>query len=153
TYVEGEALANPQAQRGYSRDSRPDCKQVCLGLVVTTDGIPLGYEVFAGNRHDAKTVEEIVQAMEKKYGRANRIWVMDRGLVSEANLKFLRERDGQYIVGTPKAQLRQFERQLTEQDWQEVQPGVEVKLVAGPEGTEQFILARSADRRAKEQAM
>jgi transposase len=153
TYLEGEAVANPQAQRGYSRDSRPDCKQVCLGLVVTTDGIPLGYEVFAGNKHDAKTVEEIVQAMEKKYGRANRIWVMDRGMVSEANLKFLRERDGQYIVGTPKAQLRQFERHLTEQDWQEVQPGVEVKLVAGPDGTEQFILARSADRRAKEQAM
>jgi transposase len=153
TYVEGEAVANPQAQRGYARDSRPDCKQVCLGLVVTTDGIPLGYEVFAGNKQDAKTVEEIVQAMQKKYGRANRIWVMDRGMVSEANLKFLRERDGQYLVGTPKAQLRQFERQLTEQDWQEVQPGVEVKLVAGPDGTEQFILARSADRRAKEQTM
>lgn len=153
TYFEGECAANPQAQRGYSRDSRPDCKQVCIGLVVTSDGIPLGYEVFAGNKNDSKTVEEIVEALERKYGRANRIWVMDRGMVSEANLRFLRERDGQYIVGTPRAQLRQFERHLTEQDWQEVQPGVEVKLVPGPEGTEKFILARSADRRQKEQAM
>ena len=153
TYFEGECTANPQAQRGYSRDSRPDCKQVCLGLVVTDEGMPLGYEVFAGNRHDAKTVEEIVEAMEAKYGRAQRIWVMDRGMVSEANLRFLRQRQGQYIVGTPKAQLRQVERHLTERDWHEVQPGVEVKLLPGPQGDEKFVLARSADRRAKEQAM
>jgi len=153
TYFEGECAANPQAQRGYSRDSRPDCKQVCIGLVVTSEGIPLGYEVFAGNRNDDKTVEEIVEAMERKYGRAQRVWVMDRGMVSERNLQFLRARQGQYIVGTPKAQLRQFERQLTEQDWHEAQPGVEVKLVPGPHGNEKFILARSADRRAKEQAM
>ena len=153
TYFEGECAANPQAQRGYSRDSRPDCKQVCIGLVVTGEGIPLGYEVFAGNRNDAKTVEEIVAAMERKYGRAQRVWVMDRGMVSERNLAFLRARQGQYIVGTPKAQLRQFERHLMEQDWHEAQPGVEVKLVAGPDGDEKFILARSADRRAKEQAM
>ena len=90
TYFEGECAANGLAKRGYSRDSRPDCLQVCIGLVVTTDGIPLGYEVFAGNRNDATTVEEIVEAMEKKYGRANRVWVMDRGMVSEDNLKFLR---------------------------------------------------------------
>lgn len=153
TYFEGQCARNPQAQRGYSRDHRPDCKQVCIGLVVTNEGIPLGYEVFAGNKNDSKTVQEIVTAMETKYGRAQRIWVMDRGMVSEKNLEFLRARDGQYIVGTPKAQLRQFERHLTEQDWREVQPGVEVKLVAGPAGTEKFILARSADRRAKEQAM
>ena len=88
TYFEGECAANDLAKRGYSRDSRPDCSQVCIGLVVTTDGIPLGYEVFAGNRHDSTTVEEVVEAMEKKYGRANRIWVMDRGMVSEENLKF-----------------------------------------------------------------
>jgi transposase len=153
TYFEGECKANPLARRGYSRDSRPDCPQVCIGLVVTTDGIPLGYEVFAGNRNDSTTVEEIVQAMERKYGRANRVWVMDRGMVSEANLKFLRQREGEYIVGTPKAMLRQFEKHLAAQDWQEVQEGVEVKLVPGPEGDETFVLARSADRRQKEKAM
>jgi transposase len=153
TYFEGECKANPLARRGYSRDSRPDCPQVCIGLVVTDDGMPLGYEVFAGNRNDSTTVEEIVEAMEGKYGRANRIWVMDRGMVSEANLKFLRQREGQYIVGTPKAMMRQFEEHLAEKDWQEVQEGVEVKLVPGPAGDETFILARSADRREKEKAM
>lgn len=153
TYFEGECPRNPMAKRGYSRDGRPDCLQVCIGLVVTTDGIPLGYEVFDGNRNDSTTVEEIVEAMEAKYGRAKRIWVMDRGMVSEDNLKFLRERGGSYIVGTPKAMLRRFEQHLTEKDWHEVQAGVEVKLVPGPDGAETFILARSADRRKKEQAM
>ena len=153
TYFEGQCAANGLAKRGYSRDSRPDCLQVCIGLVVTTDGIPLGYEVFAGNRNDATTVEEIVAAMEKKYGRANRVWVMDRGMVSEDNLKFLRGRGGQYIVGTPKAMLRQFEEYLTRKDWREVQEGVEVQLVPGPEGDETFVLARSTDRREKEKAM
>jgi transposase len=153
TYFEGQCAANPLAKRGYSRDGRPDCLQVTIGLVVTSDGIPLGYEVFAGNRNDATTVEEIVEAMEKKYGRANRIWVMDRGMVSEQNLQFLRARGGQYLVGTPKAMLRQFQEHLTERDWQEVQEGVEVKLVPGPEGDETFLLARSADRRQKEKAM
>jgi len=153
SYFEGEAAGNPLAQRGYSRDSRPDCKQVCIGLVVTEDGMPLGYEVFAGNTNDTKTVRNIVEAMETKYGRAERIWVMDRGMVSEDNLAFLRERGGSYIVGTPKAMLRRFEQYLTERDWHEVQAGVEVKLVPGPEGDETFILARSADRREKEKAM
>ncbi|NLE61787.1 MAG: IS1634 family transposase [Planctomycetes bacterium] len=153
TYFEGECLGNPMAQRGYSRDSRPDCPQVCIGLVVTTDGIPLGYEVFDGNTNDSTTVEAIVEAMEGKYGRANRVWVMDRGMVSEANLKFLRDRGGSYIVGTPKAMLRQFERYLTSRDWHEVQAGVEVKLVPGPDGAETFVLARSHDRREKEKAM
>jgi transposase len=153
TYFEGDSEGNPLAKRGYSRDSRPDRPQVCIGLVVTRDGLPLGYEVFAGNRHDSTTVQTIVEAMEKKYGRANRIWVMDRGMVSEANLRFLRQRSGQYIVGTPKSMLRSFERQLTEQDWQTVQAGVEVKRVLGPDGAEAFVLTRSADRRYKEQAM
>jgi transposase len=153
TYFEGNCAANPMAKRGYSRDKRPDCLQVCIALVVTTDGIPLGYEVFAGNRQDSTTVEEIVASMEKKYGRANRIWVMDRGMVSEANLKFLREREGRYIVGTPKASLRKFEKHLLEQNWSEVQAGVEVKLVPSPDGDETFILARSAERREKEKAM
>jgi transposase len=141
------------AQRGYSRDSRPDCKQVCIGLVVTTDGIPLGYEVFDGNTTDSTTVETIVVAMEAKYGRASRVWVMDRGMVSEKNLEFLRGRGASYIVGTPKAMLRQFERYLLDQDWHEVQAGVQVKLVAGPDGAETFILARSVDRREKERSM
>ena len=153
TYFEGECAGNPMAQRGYSRDSRPDCPQVCIGLVVTTDGIPLGYEVFDGNTNDSTTVERIVEAMENKYGQAERIWVMDRGMVSEANLKFLGERGGSYIVGTPKAMLRRFERYLVDKDWHEVQAGVEVKLVPGPDGEETFILARSADRQKKEKAM
>jgi len=153
TYFEGLCEANPMAQRGYSRDSRPDCLQVCIGLVVTEDGMPLGHEVFDGNTHDSKTLETIVQAMEAKYGQAQRIWVVDRGMVSEANLRFLRDRGGAYLVGTPKALLRQFEQHLTEKDWQEVQEGVEVKLVASPQGQEVFVLARSRDRRQKEQAM
>lgn len=153
TYFEGQCAGNPMAKRGYSRDSRPDCLQVCIGLVVTEDGIPLGYEVFAGNTNDSKTIPEIVAAMEVKYGQAQRVWVLDRGMVSEKNLAFLRARGGQYIVGTPKAMLRQFERHLAEGDWQTVQEGVEVKLVPGPDGSETFLLARSADRRDKEKAM
>jgi transposase len=153
TYFEGEMEGCPSAQRGYSRDSRPDRPQICIGLVVTEEGFPLGYEVFAGNRQDSTTVRTIVEALEKKYGSLNRVWVMDRGMVSEANLAFLRERGGHYIVGTPKAMLRQFEKHLTERDWAEAQEGVEVKLVPGPAGDETFLLARSADRRAKEQAM
>jgi transposase len=153
TYFEGDAEGNPLAQRGYSRDSRPDRPQVCLGLVVTEEGFPLGYEVFAGNTHDSKTVETIVEALEKKYGSLHRVWVLDRGMISEKNLKFLRDRGGQYIVGTPKALLRQFEQHLSEKDWTTAQAGVEVKLVPSPDGDETFILARSADRRAKELAM
>jgi transposase len=154
TYFEGQCPSNPLAKRGYSRDSRPDCLQVLIGLVVTEDGFPLGYQVFAGNRNDATTVEEIVTAMEQKYGRASRIWVMDRGMVSEQNLARLRQSQASYIVGTPKAMLKRFEADLSSQrDWHTVQEGVEVKRVSGPEGQEVFLLARSADRRAKEQAM
>jgi transposase len=153
TYFEGQCRGNPLAERGYSRDSRPDCPQVCIGLVVTEDGLPLGYEVFAGNTHDSKTIPQIVAAMERKYGQAQRVWVLDRGMVSEDNLAFLRGRGGQYIVGTPKAMLRNFEQALLDGDWQSVQDGVEVQLVAGPEGAETFVLARSADRREKEKAM
>ncbi len=138
---------------GAIRDSRGDRPQVCIGLVVTEEGFPVGYEVFAGNTHDSKTVQEIIESLEKKHGSLNRVWVMDRGMVSEANLKFLRERGGQYIVGTPKAMLRQFEQHLTTQDWTTAQAGVEVKLVPGPSGDETFLLARSADRRTKELAM
>jgi len=153
TYFEGQCKSNPQAKRGYSRDKRSDCLQVCIALVVTTDGIPVGYEVFAGNRHDSTTVEEIVESIEKKHGKANRIWVMDRGMVSEQNLKFVRQRDGRYIVGTPKASLRKFEAELIKKDWEEVESGVEVKLVDSPNGEETYILARSAERREKEKAI
>jgi len=153
TYFEGQCKSNPQAKRGYSRDKRSDCLQVCIALVVTTDGIPVGYEVFAGNRHDSTTVEEIVKSIEKKHGKANRIWVMDRGMVSEQNLKFVRQRDGRYIVGTPKASLRKFEAELIKKDWEEVESGVEVKLVDSPNGEETYILARSAERREKEKAI
>ena len=154
TYFEGECAGNPLAKRGYSRDSRPDRLQVLIGLVVTEDGFPLGYQVFAGNRNDSTTVEEMITAMERKYGHAQRVWVMDRGMVSEENLTLLRERQAMYIVGTPKAMLKRLEAQLTSQrDWHTVQEGVEVKRIASPEGREVFLMARSADRRAKEQAM
>lgn len=153
TYFEGDAEGNPLAQRGYSRDSRPDRPQVCIGLVVTEDGFPLGYEIFAGNTHDSTTVQGIVTAMEQKYGSLSRVWVMDRGMVSEENLQFLRERGGKYIVGTPKAMLTRFEQHLTDQNWTMAQAGVEVKLVPSPTGQETFLLARSADRREKERAM
>lgn len=153
TYFEGEYAGSELARRGYSRDSRPDCLQVCIGLVVTSEGLPLGYEVFSGNTADSTTIEDVVDAMERKYGRAGRIWVMDRGMVSEENLRFLRARGGSYIVGTPKSMLRRFEEHLTREEWHAVQDGVEVKLVAGPDGEEKFVLARSADRREKEKAM
>src|SRR3990170_1235387 len=107
-YFEGLAAANPLAQRGHSRDHRPDCKQVCLALVVTRDGMPLGYEVFAGNRTDVTTVEEIVEAMEARYGMAQRIWVMDRGMTSADNLDWLRETGRRYLVGTPKSELKKW---------------------------------------------
>ena len=104
-YFEGLAAQNPQAQRGYSRDKRFDCKQVCIALVVTQAGLPLGYEVFAGNRNDVTTLEEIVEAMERTHGRIGRVWVVDRGIASEENLEFLRARGASYVVGTPKSQL------------------------------------------------
>lgn len=156
TFFEGQALGNAKAARGYSRDHRPDCKQVCIGLVVSPEGLPLAYEVFAGNRNDVTTVEEIITVMEEKYGQAQRIWVLDRGMVSEENIEFLRARQAHYLVGTPKAQLRQFEAALLEdKNWQQVREDVEVKLLAHPDGQgqEQFILCRSQARREKEKAM
>jgi len=153
TYFEGEAKRNPQTQRGYSRDRRPDCKQVCIGLVVSRCGIPLGYEVFAGNRQDGTTVEEIVETMESRYGRADRIWVLDRGMISDENMEFLRAGGRRYIVGTPKSMLKQHEQDLVKDEWDSVHAGLEVKLIKGPEGDETFILCRSQDRREKEKAM
>jgi transposase len=153
TYFEGEALANPLAQRGYSRDSRPDCKQVCIGLVVSRSGIPLGYELFAGNRHDATTLEEIVETMERRYGRSNRIWVMDRGMTSEEHITFLKRHGRRYLVGTPKSALKKFEHALLTAGWETVREGLQVKKCPSPDGQETFILCRSADRRKKEKAM
>lgn len=153
TYFEGQAKANPQAKHGYSRDHRGDCKQVCIGLVATQDGFPLAYEVFSGNRADVTTVKEMVEIMESKYGRARRIWVMDRGMVSEDNLQFLRNRGGFYLVGTPRGMLKRFEAYLLDSDWSKVQEGIEVKLVNSPNGRETFVLCRSADRREKEKAI
>ena len=156
TYFEGQALGNEKAARGYSRDHRPDCKQVNIGLVVTPEGLPIGYEIFAGNTADVTTVEEMVELMEEKYGQPKRLWVMDRGMVSEDNVDFLRQRQARYIVGTPKSQLKAFEAQLLEKEnWTEVREGVEVKLVAHPDGgtDEQYVLCRSSARRQKEAAM
>lgn len=155
TYFEGQALGNAKASRGYSRDQRPDRKQVCIGLVCTPEGLPLNYEVFAGNRADVSTVEDIVKKMEDKFGQAERIWVMDRGMVSESNIDFLRKRKALYIVGTPKAELRHFEAELLDHEgWTEVQDGLEARLVEHPgQGAEKFILCRSHERRAKEKAM
>ena len=153
-YFEGLAARNPLAQRGYSRDHRPDCQQVCLALVVTRDGMPLGYELFPGNRTDVTTVEEIVETMEARYGLAQRIWVMDRGMTSEDNLEWLRQTGRRYLVGTPKGELRKWARQIAEAtDWRLVRDGVEAKQCLGPDGQETFVLVRSIERREKERAM
>lgn len=170
TYFEGQAERNPLAQRGYSRDNRSDCKQVCIGLVVSRCGMPLGYELFAGNTADVTTVEHIVETMEKRYGKSDRIWVMDRGMVSEDNIDFLISGGRRYIVGTPKSMLKKFEAEVLKDDWNTIRDGLEVKLVRRPRDAsdgdvtsdavdaadaddEIFILCRSRDRSKKEEAM
>jgi transposase len=154
TYLEGTAKSNPQAKRGYSRDGRPDCPQVCIGLVATREGLPLAFEIFDGNRVDVTTTQEMVQIMEAKYGKANRVWVMDRGMVSEENLEFMRKTGVRYLVGTHKAMLKKVEQQLLEQSWEEVQPGVDVQLCRSPEGMDEtFVLCRSHRRKEKENAI
>ena len=155
TYFEGEALANAQAQRGYSRDHRPDCKQVCIALVVTFDGFPLGYEVFAGNTHDSTTVRTIVATMEARHGTVGKVWIMDRGMASAENIDWLRESGRRYIVGTPKSELRKWAPMLADKtNWREIREGIEVKLCAAPDGAQEtFILCRSKDRVEKEKAM
>jgi len=154
TYFEGDAKSNPLAQRGYSRDHRGDCKQVCIGLIVTRGGYPLGYEVFAGNRTDVTTVKDIVEKIEGEYGKAGRVWVMDRGMCSEPNLEWLREGGRQYLVGTPRTEMKKWAEELrAEAGWNEVRDGLDVKICAGPDGTETFLLCRSADRERKERAM
>jgi transposase len=154
TYFEGLAESNPLAQRGYSRDHRGDCKQVCIALVVTREGMPLGYELFAGNRNDVTTVEEVVERMEARFGLAQRIWVMDRGMTSAENLAWLEQTGRRYLIGTPKSELRKWALAIAESnDWQSVREGIEARLCSGPDGKETFVLCRSVERREKEQAM
>ena len=154
TYFEGQAEANPLAQRGYSRDHRPDCKQVCIALVVTFDGFPLGYEVFAGNTHDSRTLRTIVAIMEARHGVLGRVWITDRGIASADNLAWLRQTGRRYIIGAPKSELKKFASALAAADgWRTVHQGVEVKLTRHPETEETVILCRSDDRRSKERAM
>jgi transposase len=170
TFFEG--VANfPMAQRGYSRDQRSDCKQVCIGLVVSRCGMPLGYEVFPGNTADVSTVEQIVEEMEQRYGKSQRIWVMDRGMVSEKNLTFLRQGGRRYLVGTPKSLLKKYEQELLADDWHKIREGIAVKLLTVPREEEEeaavdgtagattasqqeiFILCRSQDRVDKDAAI
>jgi len=130
SYFEGEALEVDKARRGYSRDHRPDCLQILLALVVTPEGFPLSYEVLPGNVRDEGTLEGALEGIERKHGKARRIWVFDRGVVSEANLEKLRGRGAQYVVGTPRSQLKQYEQQLLQGEWQDISKEVKVQLLA-----------------------
>lgn len=153
TYVEGAAENNPMMRRGYSRDHRPDCEQMVIALIVNSEGFPFSYETFDGNRADVSTMEAILRMVERKYGKARRIWVMDRGIVSEENLAAIRKRGGQYLVGTPRRQMKQFEQELLKDDWIQVRPEIEVKSVAIPRGEETYILCRTTGRKEKEKAI
>ncbi|HET8824049.1 MAG TPA: IS1634 family transposase [Terriglobales bacterium] len=153
TYVEGAAEKNPMVRRGYSRDHRPDCEQLVIALIVNNEGFPFSYETFDGNRADVSTMETILRMVERKYGKARRVWVFDRGIVSEENLAAIRKRSGQYLVGTPRGQMKQFEAELLKDDWTRVRPEVEVKKVAIPNGEETYVLCRTAARKEKEKAI
>jgi transposase len=153
TYVEGTAEKNPMMARGYSRDHRPDCEQMVIALIVNSEGFPFSYETFDGNRADVSTMETILRMVERKYGKARRIWVFDRGIVSEENLAAIRKRGGQYLVGTPRRQMKRFEAELLKEDWTQVRPDVEVKRVAIPQGNETYILCRTTGRKEKERAI
>ena len=135
SYVEGAAGKNPMLRRGYSRDHRPDCKQVVIALIVNVEGFPMSYETLDGDRSDVTTLEVMMRMVERKYGKARRVWVFDRGVVSEANLEALRQRGGEYLVGTPRSKLKEFEQALLEGDWKQIRDEVEVQLVSLPEGS------------------
>src|ERR1700694_2324754 len=152
-YVEGAAEKNPMMRRGYSRDHRPDCEQMVIALIVNSEGFPFSYETFDGNRADVSTMETILRMVERKYGKARRIWVFDRGIVSEENLQAIRRRSGQYLVGTPRSQMKQFEAELLKDDWKQVRPEVEVKQAKLPRGEETYILCRTTGRKEKEKAI
>jgi hypothetical protein len=153
TYIEGEGEQNSKAKRGYSRDKRPDCLQVMIALVITPDGFPLAYEVMDGNTSDKTTLRGFLDKIEGLYGKAERVWVMDRGIPTEAVLAEMREPERKtfYLVGTPRGRLQKYEQQWLELPWQKVRDSVEVKLFAD-EG-ELYVLAKSAGRRAKEIAI
>jgi transposase len=153
TYVEGAAEKNPMVRRGYSRDHRPDCEQLVIALIVNNEGFPFSYETFDGNRADVSTMETILRMVERKYGKARRIWVFDRGIVSEENLAAIRKRGGQYLTGTPRSQMKQFEAELLKEDWTQVRPEVEVRKVAIAQGEETYILCRTSGRKEKERAI
>ena len=153
TYVEGAAEENPMIRRGYSRDHRPDCEQLVLALIVNSDGFPFSYELFDGNRADVSTVEAILRTVERKHGKARRVWIFDRGVVSEENLVAIRKRGGQYLVGTPRSKLKQFEQELLKDDFEKIRPEVEVKQMRIPGGAETYILCRTAGRKEKEKAI
>jgi transposase len=153
TYFEG--IADPAiAKRGYSRDHRPDCVQVNIALVVSREGMPLGYEIFAGNTTDVSTVQEIVEGMENKFGKVNRVWVMDRGMVSAENIAWLNSTGRRYVIGTSRSELGRFAKQIAEKtDWRQIREDIEVKICGGPDGSETFVLCRSLSRSEKEKAM
>jgi len=153
SYVEGAAEKNPMMRRGYSRDHRSDCEQMVIALIVNSEGFPFSYETFDGNRADVSTMETVLRMVERKYGKARRIWVFDRGIVSEENLQAIRRRGGQYLVGTPRSQMKRFEEELLKDDWIQVRPEVEVKKVAIPQGAETFVLCRTSGRKEKEKAI
>jgi len=153
TYVEGEAEQNPKARYGYSRDKRPDCKQVMIALIVTPAGLPLAYEVMAGNTSEKTTLRGFLDSIESQYGKARRVWLMDRGIPTEALLQEIRtsRQDTFYLVGTSRAKVKQYEKQWLELPWHKVRESVEVKLFA--RHGELYVLAKSEGRQAKEMAM
>ena len=153
TYFEGAMEDNPKAKYGHSRDKRTDCLQVVIALVITTDGFPLAYEVLDGNTSDRTTLRGFLDRIEKTYGKAKRMWVMDRGIPTEEILREMRDpaREIFYLVGTPKSKIQQYEKKWLDLPWQKVRESVEVKLFE-QEG-ELYVLAKSAGRRAKETAM
>jgi len=151
TYFEGLGERNPKAKHGYSRDGRPDCRQVVVALIVTPDGLPLAYEVMPGNTSDKTTLRGFLARIESLYGKADRIWVMDRGIPTEEVLKEMREAGIHYLVGTPKSQLSKLEPALADRPWSPVHEGLEVKLLE--QDGEVYVLARSEDRRQKERAI
>jgi transposase len=153
TYVEGEAEQNPKARYGYSRDKRPDCKQVVIALIVTPAGLPLAYEVMAGNTSEKTTLRGFLDSIESQYGKARRVWLMDRGIPTEALLQEIRtsRQETFYLVGTSRAKVKQYEKQWLELPWHKVRDSVEVKLFA--QDGELYVLAKSEGRQAKENAM
>ena len=151
TYFEGLCQQNPKAKFGYSRDKRPDCRQVVIALVVTPEGFPIGYEVLPGNTPDKTTLRMFLKKAESMYGKARRVWIMDRGIPTEEVLSQMRDENISYLVGTPRAMLAKLEDKLVDLDWKAANDNVDVKLFA--EDKELYVPAKSKDRRAREHAM